>query len=55
VKHYDEGVLLQLKPSREDNLLVGVYHPAVGNVLSIGSTGQQDTLICMQQGAGRLY
>lgn len=50
VKDYDEAMLLQIAPPREDDVLVDVYHPAAGKVLSIGNTGEVDTLIGMQPG-----
>lgn len=50
VKGYDEAVLLQLAPPKEDDVLIDVYHPDAGKVLSIGTTGEDDTLIGMQPG-----
>lgn len=49
-RDYDEAVLLQLAPPNSDDLLVDVYHPEAGKVLSLGQTGDVDTLIGMQAG-----
>ena len=50
VKAYEEALLLQLAPPRRDDVEVDVYHPEAGKVLSIGKTGEHDTLIGMQAG-----
>lgn len=50
VSGYDGAVLLQSAPPKHDDVIVDVYHPEAGKVLSIGSTGIVDTLIGMQPG-----
>lgn len=50
VKDYDQAGLLQLAPPKWDDLLIDVYDEEAGKVLSIGGTGDRDTLIGMQPG-----
>lgn len=47
---YEQALLRQLAPPKWDDVLVDVYHPEAGKVLSIGSIGGADTLISMQPG-----
>lgn len=44
------SLLSRLGAPRREDVLVDIYHPQAGKVLSIGSTGGEDTLIGMQPG-----